>query len=186
MLFSSFSRTRPRRENLGKCYLSLKMSSCSWYSVKSLWKRRFCPITGRSSFNSSLFRKPCTKTHKSILRMYYLISWIYLIELLKIHAFFPAWRGLCILCSYSAYTAPRIKSVFTFIYAHEAGAASAVTDSRHALRREDISVACHYFKAAVWRTWRPEHTALLHLRNTEDSIQAETVALRICLQFHMK
>lgn len=61
MLFSSFSRTRPRRENLGECYLSLKMSSCSWYSVKSLWNRRFCPITGRSSFNSSLFRKPCTK-----------------------------------------------------------------------------------------------------------------------------
>jgi len=29
MLFSSFSRTRPRRENRGKCYLSLKMSSCS-------------------------------------------------------------------------------------------------------------------------------------------------------------
>ena len=65
MLFSSFSRTRPRRENRGKCYLSLKMSSCSWYSVKSLWKRRFCPITGRSSFNSSLFRKPCTKTTKA-------------------------------------------------------------------------------------------------------------------------
>lgn len=65
MLFSSFSQTRPHRENLGTCYLSLKMSSCSWYSVKSLWKRRFCPITGRSSFNSSLFCKPCTENTKA-------------------------------------------------------------------------------------------------------------------------
>lgn len=53
------------------------------------------------------------------------------------------------LCSYSAYMTPRIKTVFTFTDTHEAGAASAVTDSRHARRREDISLACHYIKVAV-------------------------------------
>lgn len=84
------------------------------------------------------------------------------------HAFFPAWRGLCMLCSYSAYMTPRIKTAFTFTYTHEAGAASAVTDSRRARRREDISLACHYIKVAVWRMWKPEHATLLHLRDTQE------------------
>lgn len=41
-------------------YLSLRMSSCSWHSVKRRWNRRFCPMTGSSSFSSSLFRRPTT------------------------------------------------------------------------------------------------------------------------------
>lgn len=41
-------------------YLSLRMSSCSWHSVKRRWNRRFCPMTGNSSFSSSLFRRPTT------------------------------------------------------------------------------------------------------------------------------
>lgn len=49
--------------------------------------------------------------------MYYLPSWIYLIELFKIHAFYPAWRGLYILCSYSTYMTPRIKNCL-YIYIH--------------------------------------------------------------------
>lgn len=46
-------------------YLSLKMSSCSWHSVKRRWNRRFCPMTGNSSFSSSLFRRPCRHKNNS-------------------------------------------------------------------------------------------------------------------------
>lgn len=28
-------------------------SSCSWHSVNRRWKRRFCPMTGSSSFSRS-------------------------------------------------------------------------------------------------------------------------------------
>lgn len=186
MLFSSFSRTRPRRENLGKCYLSLKMSSCSWYSVKSLWKRRFCPITGRSSFNSSLFRKPCTKNHKSILRMYYLPSWIYLIELFKIHAFFPAWRGLYILCSYSAYMTPRIKNCL-YIYIHSWSWCSLCSYRLQACSEKGRHfIGTSLFQSCCLKNVETWTCNSAHLRDTQDSTRAETVALSICLQFDMK
>lgn len=52
-------------ELLEKCYLLPSSSSWSWYSVKSLWKCKFCPMTGSSSLKRSLFRRPWGQTDRS-------------------------------------------------------------------------------------------------------------------------
>ena len=40
------------------CYLLRSSSSWSWYSVNSLWNRRFSPMTGKTSRSNSRLRSP--------------------------------------------------------------------------------------------------------------------------------
>lgn len=46
------------------CYLLRSSSSWSWYSVNSLWNRRFSPMTGKTSRSRSRFRRPWKQTRK--------------------------------------------------------------------------------------------------------------------------
>lgn len=85
--------------------------------------------------------------------MYYLITWTYSIQPFKIHALFPAWRELCILCSYPAYMNPKIKTVL-HLYTHEAGAASEVADfptekGRH-FTGLSLFQSCYVKNAKTW------------------------------------
>lgn len=48
------------------CYLLRSSSSWSWYSVNSLWNRRFSPTTGKTSRSRSRFRRPWRQTKDRI------------------------------------------------------------------------------------------------------------------------
>lgn len=48
------------------CYLLRSSSSWSWYSVNSLWNRKFSPMTGKTSRSRSRFRRPCKQTREFV------------------------------------------------------------------------------------------------------------------------